>query len=277
MSDSFLVEDTSWMPDPKMDTRFYIWDVLFQVRIPKIDTYGEGYLKLVGVPISGDEKLNSVLENEIITTWKSINGMVEMFRTGGRINITNQADCVKIHHYIDNHLEKWKQYLENSPINGSVAPVDDLLLLDEFSELSFQHARWELANVDRMSFLRRRLGSQFKHSVAALQMAIPTMEAIRNKERNQSYKEAGSNIQVATADEVVGNSSQEFDAFKYTSDLSYRTSVEIERSLPKRQSYARFFEEYREDKSITMLSPTAEQMFTPTKASQSLNNKLGLG
>lgn len=277
MSDALLVEDTSWMPDPKMDTRFYIWDVLFQVGIPKIDTYGEGYLKLVGVPISVDDGLNSVMENEIITTWKSINNMVELFRTGGRISIRNQKDCVKIHHYIDNHLEKWKQYLENSPINGSMAPVDDLLLLDEFSELAFQHARWDLVNVDHMSFLRRRLGSQFKHSVAAIQMAIPTMEAIRNKQRNQAYKETGSNIQVATADEVVSDSNREFDAFRYTSDLSYRTSTEIERNLPKRQSYARFFEEYREDKSITRLSPTAEQMFTPTKASQSLNNKLGLG
>lgn len=277
MNDLNYSNDTSWMPDPDKDSRYYIWDVLFQVRIPRIDTYGEGYLRAVGVPVSTDEELNAILEKEVITTWKSINGMIDLFQAGGRVNVIDQKDCIKIYHYIDNHLDCWKKYLESSPINGISAPVDDLLLMDEFSELSFQYARWDLANNDKLSFLRRRLGSQFKYSVAALQMAIPTMEAIQNKLRNQAFKDAGSNLRIASADEITSGQNKEFDAFNYIEDRSYRTNAEIERNLPKRESYARFFEQYREDKSIMKLAPTADQMLhSSTNSAQSLNNKLGL-
>lgn len=273
-----ILDDHSWRPDPKKDSRDYIWKGEFKVRLPRIDTYSPGYLRMVGVPVSGDEESDKIMENEIITTYKTINNMVEVFRYGGRIFITSMDDCVKIYHYIDNHLEAWREWLGNVRINTKEAPVDDLLLLDEFSALTFDHARWLMVNNDKLSYLRRDLGNQYQHSIAALQEAIPTMESIRNKQINDASKAAGSGIRIAGTNESTTSPTgvvDEWDAFNM-SRTHLANMKNIERFLPTRESYASFFEEFRRDKSFTTIAPPVDDRFMiPSAASASLNNKLG--
>lgn len=275
---SNILDDQSWRPDPKVDSREYIWGIDFKVRIPRVDTYSEGYLKLMGIPSSGDEAFDKVMQGELITTWKSINLMIEIFRTGGRVHIVDHDDCVKIYHYIDNHLDTWRRHLENSPINSNRAPVDDLILCDEFSEVVFQYARWEYVNDDQLAFLRRQFGAQWRHTVSAIQEAIPTMAAIRNKRDNAALQAGGSNIRIADANEVMGSKPDYLDAYSFKMDAMAELEGNLERKLPKRDSFAGFFEQYREDKSIMKVAPSMDQRFqVPNRASNSLNNRLGKG
>ncbi len=271
-----VLDDESWKPKNSVDSRHYIWDILFKVRVPKEDLMSEEYIRTVGIPVSGDEALDNIMKNEVITTWLNIDRMAEIFRVGGQIRLVDLNDCVKAYVYIDNHLETWKQHLENSPLNSGLPPVDDMVLLDELSEALFQHARWDLVSQDKLSFLKRKLGTQYKYSVAALQEAIPTMASILAKQKNDEAKAAGSNLSIASPNDVVGASSFLMDAHEMKADISNRTEAEIFRQLPKRISYSSFFEKYRHDQTISTVAPNLSDRFSiPTKALQSLNSKLG--
>ena len=265
------------VPDPSVDSREYLWNRDFKVRVPKTDLIGEAYLKVVGMHVSGDEAFDEIMKDEIITTYMNVDKMVEIFRVGGRLRIAHIESAYKIQRYVDNHLEVWRKHLERSSINGNIPPIDDLILLDEFSELLFGYARWEFANDDALGFLRRQFGKQYKHTVAAIQEAIPTMQSLMNRKyRDTVQQNSGGRLRVADVDEVVTQSSDPLDAWSYKYDLSAATEVEVEKQLPKRESYASFFEQHRQDKSIMKVAPTMDQRFLiPNKASNSLNNRLG--
>lgn len=270
-----VIDDPTWRPDPAKDSRFYIWKVLFKVNIPVIDTYSPQWIEKFGVRVSGNEEYDEIMKHEIISTYKSIDAMVEIFRRGGRIGVTPVTDCIKIYHYIDNHLEMWARFLENSPFNRREPPIDDLLLLDEFAALCFEYARWDMANTDALSFLRRQHGVQYKHTVAALQEAIPTIASIRNKQNNAIYDKLNAGIRMVEQDEVTAGFDR-FDAFTYKRDKGQQTMEMIERNLPKRHSYAALFEQYRTDQSISTLAPSMEERFkAPSASAESLFNRLG--
>lgn len=123
------------------DTTVALWDDLYLVRYPKLQTTSIEYLKTFGTYITGDKNIDKTLANEWITSMISISKMVDFYKDGAQIKIVNEGDVVKIYTAISDHLEQWINYLRFG-INTGNSPIDDLIAMDRFAHEIYEHAKY---------------------------------------------------------------------------------------------------------------------------------------
>ena len=123
-----------------MDTTAEIFDRRYLVRVPELFMRSRADMALYGTPITGYKAIDNDLPNRTITTYMSIADMVDRFRDGAVISVVNYDDIQPIYESIVRHLTAWKNTIEIA-INMNDPPIDDLLVMDEFAEVLFQHAR----------------------------------------------------------------------------------------------------------------------------------------
>jgi hypothetical protein len=116
-----------------------IWNALFRASVAFKDTVSEDYVRLFGMPTVGDAGIDDQMKNSLIDTYLTINQMVEYFRLGILVRITVHAETKTIYQIISNYLLEWKERL-NKGINIGGAPIEDLILLDRFASVVFEHA-----------------------------------------------------------------------------------------------------------------------------------------
>jgi hypothetical protein len=138
------------------DTTVYLWDYLYTVRVPQLETMSKEYMRAVGTYITGDRGIDNALANQWITTMIPIHQMVEYHKKGSQLRIVNVADTKEIYEHIANHLEAWKHQLERG-INIGDAPIEDLIAMDRFAHDVYEHARYNFTEETVASILGRRL------------------------------------------------------------------------------------------------------------------------
>lgn len=116
-----------------------IWEALFEISVPYKDTVSEQYARLFGMPTVGDAAIDADMHNQPIYTYATINKMVEYHKLGVVVKVINHADTKRIYDIINAYLLIWKNKLENG-INIGNAPIDDLVLLDRFASVVYEHA-----------------------------------------------------------------------------------------------------------------------------------------
>ena len=127
------------MADDK-PTSYYIFEPLFRVRVPQLQTTSNTYLKMFGVPTTGSDAYDHDLANQLIDTAIPIAKMVEYFNKGIPVYIVKQDDVKTIYEYIERHLLAWKSQLERG-LNIGGAPIDDLVAMDAFANSVYEHAK----------------------------------------------------------------------------------------------------------------------------------------
>lgn len=120
----------------------FIWDELFRVRVPMVASRGINDIRRRGVLLSGIKELDDDIMNRTIITFATIDRMVEWYREGVAIGVCNPADTKIIYTHISNHIKAWKHQLERG-INIGNAPIEDLVLMDEFAHTVYEHAKYE--------------------------------------------------------------------------------------------------------------------------------------
>lgn len=117
-----------------------IWTRLFNARVQYIDTLSDEYIKTVGVPSVGEEIYDRDMKYNLVNIMITIDGMVEHFKKGNTIRISNHSDTKVIYDIIVDYLNAWNNRLSNA-INVNSAPVEDLRVLDTFAEKIYPHAK----------------------------------------------------------------------------------------------------------------------------------------
>lgn len=136
------------------DTSYYIWEPLFRVRVPQLQTTSAEYIRHFGTPTTGDASIDRDLANQLIDTAIPIAKMVEYFKKGIPVYIAKTSDTKIIYEYIENHLLAWKRRLEVG-VNIANAPIEDLILLDRFANSVYEHAKYHFTpDVVESTFLR---------------------------------------------------------------------------------------------------------------------------
>lgn len=136
------------------DTSYFIWEPLFRVRVPQLQTTSAEYLRHFGTPTTGDASIDRDLANQLIDTAIPIIKMVEYYKKGIPVYIVKTADTKTIYEYIENHLLAWKRKLEVG-VNIANAPIDDLIVLDKFANSIYEHAKYHFSpDVVESVFLR---------------------------------------------------------------------------------------------------------------------------
>ncbi len=135
---------------------YYIFEILFRVRVPQLQTTSATYLKIFGAPTTGHNGYDRDLMNQLIDTAIPISKMVEYFGKGIPVRIVRQDDTKLIYDYIEKHLLAWRRQLEHG-LNIGNAPVDDLILMDQFANSVYEHAKYNFTKEIADSLFVRQL------------------------------------------------------------------------------------------------------------------------
>lgn len=145
-------------PKAQLDTTKYLWDYLFLVRIPQLQTTSVEYLRAHGTYTTCDKDVDRTLAGQWLTTMLPIHRMVDYYREGVQIKVVNYGDTKIIYDYISAHLAAWRTRLERG-INIGDAPVEDLIAMDEFANAVYEHAKYQFTEDTVMSIMAQRLTS----------------------------------------------------------------------------------------------------------------------
>lgn len=174
---------TQWVEESKRDTRWWIFHKQFLCRVSNIQSMSVEYLKMFGMPSSGDPYYDKQTANELIMRMLTIDDMVEFFRNGVSVYVCNVADTKEIYERITNHLMAWKHQLEHG-FHTRGAPLDDLILLDRFAVAVYKHAKYQFTPDIVDSIMARRMSSILKTSRADILSAKAKTQVV-NPETNE--------------------------------------------------------------------------------------------
>ena len=125
------------------DTTGPLWDILYKVRMPYLQTTSVEYIKMFGMPTSGDKGTDLEMANQWITTYQSIASLTEHYSNGVSIKIVDPSDPKRIYEAVAAHLEAWKSQITYG-INIGGAPIEDLIKLDNFANAIYEHAKYHM-------------------------------------------------------------------------------------------------------------------------------------
>lgn len=128
-----------YIPIENRDTRYDLWYIRYQCRVPFIQTLSIEDLERDGLPTSGDRHHDHAMQWEPRLMSIPIHQMADLWSSGANISLVNKSDAPKIYEAISKHLYAWKNHIENS-YHPNKPPHDDLLVLDQFATIIYNHA-----------------------------------------------------------------------------------------------------------------------------------------
>lgn len=146
---------------PVTDTSKNLWDLKFLCRFPELQSRSIEHIKFFGTPTTNDPAIDRELSQQWITSYISINDMVEHFKAGVPVKVVSYEDVKKIYEYISQHLHAWKSQISVG-INIGDAPLDDLVDLDRFANVVYDHAKYQFTREMADSILAKSISSVVK-------------------------------------------------------------------------------------------------------------------
>lgn len=99
-------------------------------------------LQRYGTVISGIREIDDDIGKCYITCMLSISKMADYYKEGIPIRVVNSSDVKEIYEAISQHIHAWKSRLERG-INLGDAPIEDLVLLDQFAASIYENAKYQ--------------------------------------------------------------------------------------------------------------------------------------
>lgn len=123
------------------DTRYPLWFVRYQCRIPYIQLLSIEELEENGLPTSGDIHHDHAMQWEPRLVSLPIHRMAELWSNGANISLVNRLDAPKVFEAISKHLHAWKDHIMHS-YHPNKPPYEDLLILDQFASVVYDKAKF---------------------------------------------------------------------------------------------------------------------------------------
>lgn len=126
----------------EIDTTSLLWEYYFKVRMPYLQTRSLQDIKNTGVAVTGIREIDNDIPNQQLTTMLTIAQMAEYYQEGVPIRVVMYEDIKTIYSYISQHIHAWKSRLQYG-VNIGNAPIQDLILLDQFANAIYDHAKYQ--------------------------------------------------------------------------------------------------------------------------------------
>lgn len=133
-------------------------EYLFKVSVPYIYTLSEEDILLYGVYQSNNKQIDKDSHKQMTNVYIPVKTILEHFKNGATIRLTNSNDIKDIYSTIQEYLEAWRNMLSRG-VNLSEAPSDDLLELDRLAEEIFSRAKYYFGDNEVESVLTMHLNS----------------------------------------------------------------------------------------------------------------------
>ena len=141
-----------------VDTTVKLWEYFYKVRVPYLQSRTVEDIRTFGTNISGIKVIDDAKMTELITVMLTISQMLEYYKEAVPIRIVSYSDVKEIYQAISEHIMAWKQRLEKG-INIGDAPIDDLILLDQFANSVYDHAKYQFTAETVSSLMAQHMGS----------------------------------------------------------------------------------------------------------------------
>lgn len=130
----------AWLKEEDRHPAWEIWNLKWHCRMPYNQARSIEDIKQFGYISSGDQQLDRQRANQTWESMLTIAQMCDYFQEGADIRVRKKEDTVKIYNIISNHLEGWQRFLAVN-INMKGPPLEDLILLDRFASVVYEHAK----------------------------------------------------------------------------------------------------------------------------------------
>lgn len=151
--------------ETKKDTATPLFTQLFMCKYSPIYAMDEDELKHYGVYSTGDKSLDKdILGYQQTIGMLTIDRIIELYKVDCPISICKREDTIKIYELIQDHLYAWLERLEYG-VNIYNAPIEDLIVLDEFAQKIFQYVGPEYKAREIKNDIHARLTRYGKYNV----------------------------------------------------------------------------------------------------------------
>lgn len=169
---------TIYIRPENRDTRYNLWHVLYQCRVPYIQSMSVEELAQKGMHVTG------IAAYDHATAWEPrlisipVVRMIELWHSGANVYLVNADQHVRqIYEDIQKHLAAWTQHI-NQTYNIRHIPEEDLKLMDEFNSVMWEHAKW----VDKKVTWDGMLASRAVPSIASFSSFWEKRDKLANEE-----------------------------------------------------------------------------------------------
>lgn len=143
----------------RKDTTIGIWDIRYHVTYNYLNSRSINDVKARGVRVTGIKRFDNEVKHEVVRAWLSINEMLDLHKRGIDVGVINRADIVKIYEAIQDHLYDSITSVKQS-INVPVKILEDLVELDKFAKVIYEHAKYDFAQKPEVSDFLRAVNSR---------------------------------------------------------------------------------------------------------------------
>lgn len=121
---------------------------LYKVSMRQKDVQTIEEQRVYGTISSGHKGLDEMMQNSYITRYLTINDMIELYREGISFRLTEGFDSKKIYEAVSEHTGRWREALQYT-MNMGKAPVEDLILMEDFISTIYERAKFEYVSKDK--------------------------------------------------------------------------------------------------------------------------------
>lgn len=226
-----------YIPPENRDTRWPLWFKKYQVRIPHIQMLSIEEIE-DGLPTSGDEHHDHASRWEPRHMLLPVHRLAELWGAGANIHFVKSEDTLDIYNDISAHLNAWKNHIQNE-INYGDVPADDLLLLDQFANSIYEHAKFHFDDGFTANYFGNKMASRF--SMRANRLHMEKLKAI-SSETNR-FDDDGLEKPLVTKNIKFHPAPMSARAKRADRDFSGQERVSV---APTRRSMSDFFRKTKE-------------------------------
>lgn len=157
-----------YIPPENRDTRWPLWFKKYHVRVPHIQMLSIEEIE-EGLPTSGDEHHDHASRWEPRHLLLPVHRLAELWGSGANVHFVNSKDTLQIYNDVSAHLVAWKNHIQNE-VNYGEVPADDLLLLDQFANSIYEHAKFHFDDGFTANYFGNKMASRFSMRANRLHM-----------------------------------------------------------------------------------------------------------
>jgi hypothetical protein len=134
-----LKNRVSTVPREKQSAAYRLFFNHRRVLVQQIFTMNARTMGEVGIPTSGNEKVDRDLRTEWVTIQLTPVEMTQYIQRGARLMFENPEAATRLYLDLVEHLKNWLDVFDTNP-NLRRAPIDELRLFDELAGEVFKYA-----------------------------------------------------------------------------------------------------------------------------------------